>query len=161
MRRRDTYQNRNNRIDRRLLFESEDDIIFEQDYASIHTAKLTQEWFESKGIDVIGADTPAKMDDFWPIERLWGIMIPIVYRDPEPQDVDTLRERVFEAWTHILPGTCQVLIHEMPCRLRKIVELKGHKITQRLKESEKCQCDFCIEWRLLHKHETVYRDILG
>ena len=71
-----------------------------------------------------------------------------------------MRERVFDAWTSILPGTCKVLIHEMPFRIKKMVALKGAKITQRLKEDEKCQCLFCMNWRLAHKHSHVYNDIV-
>ncbi len=54
------------------------------------------------------------------------------------------------------PETCTVLIHEMPCRVKKIIELKGNKITQRLKEDEKCQCSFCVLWRINRKHTHIF-----
>ena len=142
------------------LFDDEDQVIFEQDHASAHTSKIAQEFFTKKGITVIPNNTPAKMDDIWPIERLWGILVPVVYRDPTPTTAEQLRERVFDAWTSVLPGTCKVLIHELPFRIKKMVELRGEKIRRKLKECEKCQCEFCVNWRMIHKHENVYSKIV-
>ena len=94
------------------------------------------------------------------IERLWGLLVRRVYRHPTAETIEELRERVFDAWTSVLPGTCKVLIHEMPYRIKKMVELKGSKLTKKLKESEKCVCEFCVNWRNLHKHDHVYSHII-
>ena len=95
-----------------------------------------------------------------PIERLWGILLPIVYRDPTPTTAEQLKERVVDAWTSVLPGTCKVSVHDLPFRIKKMVELKGPKITRKLKEDEKCQCAFCMNWRFIHKHDNVYSHIV-
>ena len=44
------------------------DFIFQQDNASIHTAKVTKAWFEDKNVTVL--DWPAKTPDLNPIETL-------------------------------------------------------------------------------------------
>ena len=158
---RNRRSNRNStNITKVVLFEDPEEAIFEQDHATAHTAKISQDWFIEKGIEVIPYDTPAKMDDIWCIERLWAILTPIVYRLPTPETLDELRERVFTAWEQILPGTCMVLVHEMPFRIRKMVEKNGEKLTHKLKEREKCPCDFCVNWRNIHKHNKVYSHIM-
>lgn len=155
------HSNRNRRIDQKLLFEHEHEVIFEQDFASVHWTPEVLDYLDSKGIEYIPRDTVCKLDDFWGIERVWAIMTPIVYRGDPPKTAMELERRVREAWKSIKPGTLKAIVHEMPCRIKKIIELKGDKIKQRLKEKEKCQCSFCVLWRTNHKHTFVYKSLYG
>ncbi|KAF0710565.1 hypothetical protein AaE_012468 [Aphanomyces astaci] len=56
-----------------------DDYRFQQDNASIHTARSVMEWFKEPDVAVDVIQWPAKSPDLNPIENLWGIMSRKVY----------------------------------------------------------------------------------
>jgi transposase len=65
------------------LFDDNKSFIFEQDHAKSHDSKLAQDWCLKNLKSFLNKDeTPAKMDDYWPIERLWGILLARVYKEP-------------------------------------------------------------------------------
>ena len=39
---------------------------------------------------------PPKMDDFWPLERVWAILAARVYRNPRPTHISGVMRRVRE-----------------------------------------------------------------
>ena len=81
-------------------------MIFEQDFAQPHSTNANQEFMEEN----FPAHTPTlwryegehelffgpKWDDFWSIERLWGIMSQRVYRNPRPTHISGVMRRLRE-----------------------------------------------------------------
>lgn len=127
------------------LFKDSNDFILEQDHASSHDAKLTQQWCDEHDAlpDYLSKDdTPSKMDDLWPIERLWGIITGKVYAVTQPKDVKELKRRIRKAWREINPQTLKKLVHQMPLRMAEIVKNDGNKL-QNFKKH--CDC---------HDHEN-------
>ena len=120
----------------RMLFEDESKAIFEQDHASTHFAHDVMDFLDQKGVTVISDDTPAKMDDVWCIERLWGILHIMIFKRPEPKTYEELERRTTAAWKSVEVDTCKVLIHGMRSRIRKIVQLEGRKLTNHDKLTE-------------------------
>ena len=48
---------------------------------------------------------PPKMDDFWPIERIWAILAQRVFRSPGPKTIAAVMQRIREG--------CRILIREL------------------------------------------------
>lgn len=99
-----------------------DEYIFQQDGASSHTAKATQNWFQHKEINVL--DWPSSSPDLNPIESLWGIMKRKL-RDNPQRTVDGLKENIKEIWHSITTKECQDLINSMPNRVQAVIKTKG------------------------------------
>ena len=73
-----------------------------------------------------------KMDDFWPIERLWAIIAAQVYREPRPAHIDGVMRRVREEFQNLKPETLTKLMHALPAKMKEIYRLKGKKIPLQL-----------------------------
>ncbi len=124
-------------IHKRKLFKRNQDMIFEQDFAQPHCTNVNQTFMEEN----FAAHTStlwryqdehelffrAKWDDFWSIERLWGIYSQEVYRNPRPTHIDGVMRRLREAVRSTDPKTLTKLIHELPAKMHEIYRLKGKK----------------------------------
>ena len=143
-------------INRRKLFEDNEDFIFEQDFATPHSTNVNQTFMEENfpqhtptlhrfnGVDDLFF--PPKLDDFWPIERLWAILAQRAFRHPRPERVDLLMRRVREAVTDLDATTLTKLVHEMPARMQEIFAQKGKKIPAGWKARNsryRCRCSVC------------------
>ena len=96
-------------IDKRMSFEDESPVIFQQDHASTHYSHVAMEYLEQKGITVISRDTPAKMDNVWCIERVWVMMDVMIYKRPKPKTVEELTRRAKTAWQSIQVDTSKTI----------------------------------------------------
>ena len=89
---------------------------------------------------------PPKMDDFWPIERVWAILAARVYRNPRPTHISGVMRRVREAVREFNATTLTKLVHEMTAKMQEIYRLKGQKISPGWKAKNSkyaCRCSVC------------------
>ena len=99
---------------------------YQQDNASIHTAKATKAFFEDKKITVI--DWPAKSPDLNPIENLWGDMVRVVYAGGKQYDnVDALKTAILKAWDDIEQSRIDALLDSMNNRYFEVISRGGNK----------------------------------
>ncbi len=99
---------------------------FQQDNASVHTAKLTRSWFRFNFIRVM--EWPARSPDLNPIENLWGYMARKVYGDcTQYRKGDELQKSILKVWSEIPVSYMNKLIKSMPKRCVTVLETKGGK----------------------------------
>ncbi len=93
-------------IHKRKMFAKNSDMIFEKDFAQPHYTNANQEFMEKH----FPAHTPTfwryedidplffgpKWDDFWSIERYWGITLQRFYRNPRPTHISGVMRRLRE-----------------------------------------------------------------
>ena len=102
----------------------QNDAIFQQDNAPIHTAKLTTEWPQDH--DIATLSWPAKSPDLNPTENLWGILARQIYADGRWfEDKDILWCAVKESWEAISNNTLLNLINSMNNRWVDVLQDKG------------------------------------
>jgi hypothetical protein len=103
------------------------EVIFQQDNASSHKAKVCLKWFEDHGIELL--EWPPYSPDLNPIEKLWVELKRRLglYRYP-PSGILELWERVQEPWSGIEPEYCQKLVESMPRWMAEVLKKKGKPI---------------------------------
>jgi transposase len=100
------------------------EVIFLQNNASVHKAKIVQEWFWKQPYSVM--DWPAQSPDLNPIEHVWSILKRRLnlYSTP-PKDLHELWNCVQEVYATITIDECQRLYASMPDRIAAVLEAKG------------------------------------
>lgn len=99
-----------------------EDILFQQDGASSHTAKTTKKWLEDNHIRVL--QWPSGSPDLSPIENIWGIMKKEL-RNRRPRTKNLLKVVIQQVWDNITQQQCQNLYNTMNRRLRQVIEARG------------------------------------
>ena len=144
-------------ITKTKLFVRNPEMIFEQDFARPHSTNANQRYMEEnfpnhtptlhRYRDTHPYFFPPKMDDFWPIERLWAILAQKVFRHPRPEHIDAVMRRIREAVRETKPETLTKLVHAMPAKMNEIYRLKGKKIGSSFDPSKSpfaCKCGVCL-----------------
>jgi len=142
------------RIDEKKLFRVKN-WVFEQDFAPAHSTKVNQAFLSEntpkhtptlRSLKDEDFWMPPKLDDFWPIERLWAIWANEVFAYPEPKTIQQMIRRVRKAHRETTVKTLTKLFHELPARCNEIYKQKGGRIPASWsyeKSPFRCQCTVC------------------
>lgn len=104
-------------------FHPNGDGVFQQDNATVHTAKSVKEWFNDQEIDWID-DWPPQSPDINPIENLWD-HIDRKLRVRTYANADQLWEAIETIWKSIPIDFCKKLVDSIPRRLQEVIDNKG------------------------------------
>ena len=98
--------------------------IFQQDNASIHTAKIIKEWFLSNKIDVM--DWPSLSPDLNIIENVWGYLSRQVYANGKQYNTkEELKNSILDCWKKIPQDYIQKLYSSIPARIFEVIQKNG------------------------------------
>ena len=127
------------------LFADDNDWIFEQDHATSHDSKMSQDYLDENAPSFFRKeDVPAKLDDVWCIERIWAVMTYQVYGKGrrQPKSLAELKRRILRSWKSLDVDMLRKAVHQMPLRMKEIVKRKGSRITQ---FNDHCDCKLCLK----------------
>jgi len=101
---------------------------FQQDGATIHTARRTQEWCEDKKNvpDFIRKDQwPPRSPDLNPLDySIWSILLQRACNRPHP-DLDSLRGALEREWEPLDEEVLRRIVDDFPRRVDACVEAEG------------------------------------
>ena len=102
-----------------------EDYLFQDDGASVHTAKIIKEYKSLNGMKTL--PWPAKSPDLNIIENLWFILKHDIQKVVhEIKSVDQLKRAVLASWGRISQQYVRNLYDSIPRRLKRVQVLKGH-----------------------------------
>lgn len=103
---------------------SSNDLIYQQDNASIHVSSSTRQWFSSNNIPLL--DWPAVSPDLNPIENVWGLVVRHVYADNRQFSSNTeLKVAIVRAWESLDKKIIRKLYDSMQNRIFEVINLNG------------------------------------
>lgn len=108
-----------------ILDESgEQELIFQQDNASIHRAKKVADWFSAQKIPIMA--WPSRSPDLNPIENIWGVLARDVYKNGRQFNTTAeLKEAIRHAWVNLPSTTLTKVVESMPNRLCEVLINSG------------------------------------
>jgi hypothetical protein len=110
----------------RKMFNRRSELVFQQDGAPAHTARVTQQWCSEHLSGFLRKEEwPPNSSDLNPIENCWGILNSRVFHSPPPTTMKQLNSRATREWGKIEPSVLQSLLHSMPERLAAVIRMKG------------------------------------
>ena len=102
----------------------EENVVYQQDNAAIHTSKKSREWFRQKDLPLL--KLPARSPDINPIENLWGILSRAVYKNGKQyNNIKELEKAIRVEWSKIHIATLQKLICSMANRIFQVIQHNG------------------------------------
>ncbi|CAD7078657.1 unnamed protein product [Hermetia illucens] len=103
------------------------EVIFQQDNASVHVSRSTKAWLEANSIATL--EWPAYSPDLNPIENVWGWLVRQIYsQDKEYSSRNELKEAIERAWHELTPQMLSKYIHSMPNRIFEVIKKGGNTI---------------------------------
>ena len=100
-------------------------IVFQQDNAPSHTAKVTKKWLADNSIDVMF--WPGQSPDLNPIENIWAI-ISRALTGRTFSNKEKLWEAVQFEWNSISSSQCSKLVESMVKRIDLLKKARGNAI---------------------------------
>jgi transposase len=99
-------------------------VVFQQDGAPSHTAKLTKKWFTDN--EVVLFPHPPNSPDLNPIEPVWHELKKIIRARPHlPSSTAQLISAIHEAWDQLPQEDIDKHIRTMPERVQAVLKAKG------------------------------------
>lgn len=109
------------------------DMVYQQDGAPIHTAKISKKFLEEHGIKFI-KDWPAYSPDLNPIEHIWPLLKEMVYqlypdielwRGRENEIAERMEDALVHAWSKIRHIVARNCVASMPDRIKAVIAAGG------------------------------------
>ena len=101
-----------------------ENIVFQQDNAPIHTAKIIKEWFKNKNVTTIS--WPANSPDLNPIENVWKLLKDnIQKRENFPRTMEELKITLKEEWSKFDVSILRDIVDSMPRRIEAVLKVNG------------------------------------
>lgn len=102
-------------------------LIFQQDNAPVHTAKICQEFWASNNVELLY--WPPISPDLSPIENLWSILKARICESfPIARTTEDLKRIAQMRWLEISQELCSKLALGLPKRIEECIEREGWKI---------------------------------
>ena len=102
-------------------------VIFQQDNAPIHSAKITKEWFKTNKIATI--DWPANSPDLNPIENIWKQLKDNIQNQKVfPKNVNELKVALKKEWENLDSSVFEEVVNSMPRRIDMVLQARGGPI---------------------------------
>ena len=99
-------------------------VLFQQDRASGHRAKMTVAYLDSHVIKLF--PHPTKSPDMSPIEPLWNTLKKFIHKCPHiPTNLDKLIQAAWEAWDEITEANIDAHVKHMGDRVKDVLKVKG------------------------------------
>ena len=98
-------------------------VIFQQDNAPIHSAKITKEWFKTNKIATI--DWPANSPDLNPIENIWKQLKDNIQNQKVfPKNVNELKVALKKEWENLDSSVFEEVVNSMPRRIDMVLQAR-------------------------------------